>query len=81
MGIVFDKYALSEPFELGAYGVFKSPTDGNLLLRCRDKWNEIADNSGTIRVRLKIAGRGKPLPKPKPDGIGSPGSSKQRSGS
>lgn len=81
MGIVFDNYTLSEPFELDTYGVFKSPTDGKLLLRCRDKWNEIADNSGTIRVRLKIAGRGKPLPRPKPNGTGRSGFTKKRSGS
>jgi len=80
MGIVFDNYTLSEPFELGTYGTFKSPADGNLLLRCRDKWNEIADNSGTIKVRLKIAGRGKPLPKPKPAATSGSGSSKDRSG-
>ena len=76
MGIIFDDYTLSKPFEMGTYGTFTSPMDGKLLLRCRDRWNEIADNSGTIKLRLKIAGRGKPLSRPKQTGQQDAGSSK-----
>ncbi len=65
VGIVFDDYKLGKPFELGAYGTFTASTDGQLLLRCKDKWTELADNKGSLRVKLKIHGKGKPLPRPK----------------
>lgn len=64
VGIIFDDYKLSEPFELGAYGTFKPPLSGNLMLRCQDKWNELSDNSGKLQVKLKQSGKGSPLPKP-----------------
>ncbi|MDB5386527.1 MAG: hypothetical protein JWM11_2173 [Planctomycetaceae bacterium] len=63
-GVIFDDYTLSEPFELGTYGTFKAPKSGNLMLRCRDKWNELADNNGKLQVKLKQTGKGNPLPKP-----------------
>lgn len=66
VGILFEDYKLSEPFDVGAYGTFTAPSDGNLLLRCRDKWTEIADNKGVMTVRLKRADRGRPLPRPQP---------------
>jgi hypothetical protein len=62
--VIFDDYTLSEPFELGTYGTFKPPKSGNLMLRCRDKWNELGDNSGKLVVKLKQTGKGNPLPKP-----------------
>ena len=64
MGVIFDDYKLSEPFELGAYGSFTPPQSGSLMLRCEDKWNELADNSGKMQVRLKMTGKGNPLPMP-----------------
>lgn len=59
MGVVLDveKYELSEPFELGAEGSFRAPGNGQLYLRCRDKWGELADNSGTLTVKLKVGGK------------------------
>lgn len=57
---------LSEPFDLGAFGTFTAPADGQLFLRCRDAWGQIADNSGKLSVVIKIEGQGKPLPMPKP---------------
>jgi hypothetical protein len=64
VGILFDDYKLSEPFEIGMYGKFTSPGDGDLLLRCNDEWHELADNSGQISVRLKRGDAPTPLPKP-----------------
>ena len=64
VGVIFDDYKLSEPFELGAYGSFTPPQSGSLMLRCEDKWNELADNSGKMQVRLKMTGKGNPLPMP-----------------
>jgi hypothetical protein len=56
---------LSEPIDLGSYGTFAAPQDGKLYLRCSDAWNELADNSGSIKVKLKKTGEGPPLARPK----------------
>lgn len=45
---------LGKPIELGAEGTLTAPGDGNLYLRCNDAWTELADNSGTVTVRLKL---------------------------
>lgn len=52
VGVIFSNYTLSEPIELGVEGTFTAPQDGDLFLRCRDHWGEIADNSGVVTVRL-----------------------------
>jgi len=65
VGILFNDFQLSEPFDVGASGTFTSPGDGNLLLRCKDEWHEMADNDGKISVRLKRAGTRPGLPKSK----------------
>jgi hypothetical protein len=54
VGIVFNDYELSEPFELGAECTFKAPMDGRLYLRCREKWGQIAHNKGTINVQISL---------------------------
>ena len=64
VGIVFDDYQLSDPFNLGAYGSFTPPRSGSLMLRCEDAWNELADNNGKMQVRLKLTGKGNPLSMP-----------------
>ncbi len=66
-GVLLADETLTEPFELGTAGTWTAPADGNLYLRCRDAWGEIADNRGTLSVRLKIAGVGRPLTAPAPD--------------
>jgi hypothetical protein len=58
------EYALDEPFELGTFGEFTAPSDGNLYLRCRDKWVDLPDNKGSMTVKLKVKGKGDPLPNP-----------------
>ncbi len=55
MGVVMQDFKLSVPFRLGTRGKFKAPQDGDLYLRCGDKWNRIADNDGTIAVHLRRA--------------------------
>lgn len=65
IGILFNDYELSKPFELSEYGTFKAPGDGQLMLRCNDKWIKIADNKGYVSVKLKLKVAGSPLPKPK----------------
>jgi hypothetical protein len=54
VGILFEDYKLSEPFELGANSEWTATGNGNLYLRCQDNWNSIADNSGTIAVKIKL---------------------------
>ncbi len=68
LGAIFDsqKYELSEPFELGAFGTFTPETDGDLVLRCSDDWHKINDgNSGKMTVLIKLEGNGDPLPNPR----------------
>jgi hypothetical protein len=54
-GVVLTDFRLSEPFSLAAGGSFAPPADGQLYLRCRDRWSDLADNRGTIKVRIKRA--------------------------
>lgn len=63
-GVIFNDFQLSEPFALGAYGSFAPPAEGQLFLRCRDKWNELADNKGLMSVKIKVSGDGQPLSRP-----------------
>lgn len=65
VGVVMKDYQLSEEFELGTYGSFRPPTDGDLYVRCRDDWGSIGDNAGKISLRLKRKDLGNPLPNPK----------------
>jgi len=52
-GILMDKFELTEPFDLAAEGTYTSAVKGNLYLRCKDAWSELADNKGQISVKLK----------------------------
>lgn len=55
VGILFDDYKLSEPFEFGEGGEWTAPQDGKLFLRCNEGWCDIADNKGTVTVKWKLA--------------------------
>ncbi len=55
VGCLFQDYELSEEFELGSLGTFVAPSSGSLFLRCRDGWGSVADNKGTISVKLRPA--------------------------
>jgi len=46
-------YRLSEPFEVGGHGTFVASRSGKLYLRCQDSWGELADNEGSITVRIR----------------------------
>ncbi len=54
-GVLFTDYRLSEPFDLGSSGEYEAQMDGNLFVRCRDDWCEIADNQGAVTVKFKSA--------------------------
>jgi hypothetical protein len=55
VGVLFDDYQLSEPFELGAEGEWTAPQEGKLYLRCQDDWCDLADNKGSVTVKWKLA--------------------------
>lgn len=55
LGIVFQDYTLSEPFEIGDARTFIAPTAGKLFLRCSESWGQLEDNYGAITVRINIA--------------------------
>ena len=54
MGVLWDDYRLSKPFELGESGTWTAPQSGKLFLRCQDDWCDLADNRGTVTVKWKI---------------------------
>jgi len=80
VGILFDDYKLGKPFELGSYGKFTAPSDGQLLLRCQCKWTELADGKGKVLVKIKFHDKGRPLPKPKIDNPPVPKATQKNSG-
>jgi hypothetical protein len=55
VGVLFQDYQLSEPFDLGATGTWTAPSDGALFVRCQDAWNSLAENSGSVTVKLKLS--------------------------
>ncbi|MEQ8790938.1 MAG: hypothetical protein RIC55_32040 [Pirellulaceae bacterium] len=56
VAVVMKDFQLSEPFALGAEGKFIAPSDGRLYFRCNDRWNELADNTGRMTVKLTATG-------------------------
>jgi len=55
LGIIFHDYQLSEPFLIGDSRTFTVPQDGKLFLRCRDNWGAIADNKGSLQIKIGLA--------------------------
>ena len=69
--VVLHDFRLSQPFALGASGSFRPPHNGRLYLRCRDAWNALADNRGSMAVRIQSAAN-PPSPRPS-DAVDNPG--------
>ena len=57
VGVLLNNYQLGAEFELGTEGSLQLPAGGNLYLRCRNAWNELAADSGRLSVKLKLQGR------------------------
>ena len=55
VGVVMSDLTLSEPFELGKAATFAAPADGDLYLRCRDKFSQLADNGDAVKVYVRRA--------------------------
>lgn len=68
VGVIFNDYELSEPFELGVFGTFEPPMSGQLWLRARDDWGDIEHNVGSVSVRIKPADSSSPLKDPRLEG-------------
>lgn len=49
---IYDNHQLSQEFELGDQPSFTARATGQLMLRCRDSWDQLSDNKGTISVEL-----------------------------
>ena len=47
-------YQLSDEIDLGQSGKFVAPVSGELYVRCRDRWNKLSDNSGTVRLNISL---------------------------
>ncbi len=47
-------YRLGAEFDVGGQGSLQAASGGNLYLRCRNAWNELADDSGRIAVKFKL---------------------------
>jgi hypothetical protein len=56
VGILMKDYQLSEEFELSDQGLLSMTTGGDLYLRCRNDWKELAGDSGQISVRFEGGG-------------------------
>jgi hypothetical protein len=54
VGVLMNQYQLNDEFELGATGSFQAAANGDLYLRCRNAWNQLAADSGCFSVRLQI---------------------------
>jgi hypothetical protein len=63
-GVIFHDYKLGEPFALSARGTLAPPADGQLFVRCRDQWNGLADNSGSMAFAIRAATAGGSRPGP-----------------
>lgn len=61
VGVLMKDYQLGEEFELGSSGSLESEADGNLYLRCRNDWDQLAGGVGQIAVTFKLGGAGQPL--------------------
>ena len=53
VGVLFQNFQLSEPFELGAEGTWTAPASGQLFVRCRDAWSQLGDNSGSVVLTIE----------------------------
>jgi hypothetical protein len=60
-GVLMKDYQLGPEFDVGPQGTFPGAAGGDLYLRCRKAWNELAADSGRVAVRLKLDGLGAPL--------------------
>jgi hypothetical protein len=56
VGALMNDYRLGPEFELGAKGSLQLETGGDLYLRCRNTWSELAGDCGHVTVTFQLAG-------------------------
>jgi hypothetical protein len=61
VGVLMKDHRLGAEIELGTKGSFRLETDGDLYLRCRNSWNELAGDHGHVTVRFQLQGHNPPL--------------------
>ena len=61
VGVLMKDYQLGAEFELGAKGSLRLEADGDLYLRCRNTWNELAGDRGHVTVTFQLQGQGSHL--------------------
>ncbi len=59
VGVLMKGYQLGPEFEVGGQGSLDLTAGGDLYLRCRNAWGDLANDSGRVSVRLKLQGGGK----------------------
>jgi hypothetical protein len=67
VGMIVKDYAPGEEFDLGKSGVFTATSDGNLYLRCKLPWKQIAAASGRVIVKLRLHEKDSAAPAPLPE--------------
>jgi hypothetical protein len=50
--VVLEEFRLSDPLQLSKDAILTTTSSGDLFLRCRDAWDQLSDNRGTLVVRL-----------------------------
>jgi hypothetical protein len=59
VGVLMNDYRLGDEFALGTEGTLHVSAAGNLYVRCRNAWNDLAEDSGQIAVQFTLQGQGK----------------------
>jgi hypothetical protein len=54
VGVLMKNYRLGPEFELGAKGSLQLEAGGDLYLRCRNRWSELAGDCGHVTVKLQL---------------------------
>ncbi len=55
IAVIMDDYKLSEVIPIGKAGKFRAVTDGQLYMRCDEKWSALSDNAGKLTVFIRQA--------------------------
>jgi hypothetical protein len=64
VGALMNDRRLGEEFELGAKGTLQSAGDGDLYLRCRNNWDQLAGDDGHVTVTFQRQAPRPPSAKP-----------------
>ena len=61
VGVLMKDHQLGAEFDLGVKGSLRLEADGDLYLRCRNNWNELASDRGHVTVTFQLQGQGSHL--------------------